>query len=545
MDIIRSLVPWSIAAPPPAPTFGEKAVKVAIFTGKIVVRGLAAAAVLYVTGLALSQLGHALAGAATSGSFTASSLELASKALVSTADVVSWLGGVVFKCIAVPIYAVGYVLPRWIITEGLPQLATDLRTIAVMATDIAWQSLQWLAREVIAPAAEFVITVLKELPSFLKSVAETIFAHVLQPVYTYLVQPAYQFAVQTLQTIGTILADSLAWSFDKIVTCLYMAKDAITYVFSQAVDTLIYMSDLACRAWSNIRPMAEWVVQEVIHPAIQGLVDGCTWIGNNVLQPLAEAAKTAVVWMATTMLECAKTAWGYLTLAMETAALWAKTLLEGAEMLARWTFTNVISPALETGIWALKQAWQATSYLVEQIFHTISKLWNTTAAAIEWLRDRIVIPAITAAIEAVVWVAKNAIWPVISGAYSILSWIAMKIVVPAAMNLWYLAQHALNGMISIGSVIANTAGNLCQWVVDTLPPILQTVADAASSVWMTASVVFEQTVQPVLTSLQEGLWTALNVTQTSLVSLHEWIVETLQELGNSIVATFNSLPKPV
>ncbi|MDP1836589.1 MAG: hypothetical protein Q8K75_11770 [Chlamydiales bacterium] len=192
-QIVNRLLPFWKPKPTP-PTVGEKLQSAVGLVAKIVLIGLATSAALYCGGQGLVQAGLYLQK-------SVASMTLCGQGLVKAGFGAAWIGKKLFLSIAVPIYAVVYVLPKemlkgakWLVSEVLPQLSSLLRTVAHKVIKIACQCIERLMCDVVIPLAAHLIRLCRD---YILPALQVLFEAV---------RSAYNTAIETISTITVTIA---------------------------------------------------------------------------------------------------------------------------------------------------------------------------------------------------------------------------------------------------------------------------------------------------------------------------------------------------
>lgn len=154
-------------------------------TGVVIGAGVTTAAAMYVAGVGLGTLGVILANAATESTFLATPQVFTSQALVNVGAWLASLGETVFLAIAVPVYGLGYEVPRLAIKHAVPHVC---------------QAFQYTITHILTPALEMA---LNRLECVGKAMG-TAFQAAVEFVAARIIQPALDFVLSYLKNLKTV-----------------------------------------------------------------------------------------------------------------------------------------------------------------------------------------------------------------------------------------------------------------------------------------------------------------------------------------------------
>lgn len=254
------------------------------------------------------------------------------------------IGKYAFLTVSVPLYTIGWVAPKWIITKAIPQAAT------------------WTARHIIIPLAQGTLKVVS-------TVAETVLipmAHAVSQACTWtwrtLFIPIANGLGQAITAISKALATAIhkihtvvikpcARGLVKVTTCALNALIAtIQKINSFLLQPLIHGIGHVIRwTWNTIfLPLCKAIGSSVIFalnkiytfiikPLAVALSNASQWIWNTILVPLTELTRQAAVCLKNIIVRIAIAVYQYLLKPIGTAIVF----------LVKWTWNTVLLPVLE------------------------------------------------------------------------------------------------------------------------------------------------------------------------------------------------------
>jgi hypothetical protein len=226
--------------------------------------------------------------------------------LIALADKVSYLGEKVFLTGSVPLYAVGYEFPKYLI-ENAPRALT------------------YLANQV-------------------EKVANWAFSNIIKPVWDV----AYPVLHAVYQ--------KLSWAIDKITTALEegiiaiaevahrIFKEVMTPIFNAIEKNLVWAAEkIEALIKEPIRLIAEAVehiFKNLIIPAFDATYRAITWVVNQIT-PVLNTILTAISNVASRVFK------EIISPAFNAMCSGLSFLLDKTTLVANWVFQNAISPALD------------------------------------------------------------------------------------------------------------------------------------------------------------------------------------------------------
>ncbi len=297
-----------------------------IASGALISLGSCYSAILY--GLSFYTLGGYLHSA---GELIKSPL------LTATADKISFVGEKMFLTGAVPIYAVSYVIPKYLIQntpKALHQLVSFINKIALWTFTHIISPILQAAHRVIIKAITLISAVMRTIASAVTKLATWIFSHVISP----LLQAAHRVITKAItlinavmRTIASAVTKLATWTFTHIISPFLQAAHRI-------ITKAITLISAAIRnIASSVTKIANWIFSHLISPVFQTIYKGFLATFNKITQITA-------------------------------------SLLQKIEIAALWIFKRIVTPVSNGIIFIAKQLMNYVVYPITNTLHTGLKI---------------------------------------------------------------------------------------------------------------------------------------------------------------------------
>jgi hypothetical protein len=286
-----------------------------------------------------------------------SALSALGRTAMVAGDKLFLVGKGAFLSVAVPVYTITWVVPKWIATVGIPKGAALAH------------------RYILIPMAEGIVKVSAFLNESLAKTAQAIYRHVLQPfgriidvtakwIWKTVIVPAAdkiaQFGVdiyhQVLAPLSKTLASVSQWVWNSaIVPGVDLIVKGVQAVFDRVVQPLGQFMAHA----------AKWIWNSAIVPGADLFAKGVQAVFDRALQPLGQLTANAATW------------------------LWNSAIIPGADFFAKGVqavFDRALQPLGQLTAKAAKWIWEAAlvpvAKHIAQATHAIKMLVERVSTAV-------------------------------------------------------------------------------------------------------------------------------------------------------------------
>ncbi|MUN54783.1 tape measure protein [Kocuria koreensis] len=330
--------------------------------------------------------------------------------------------------------------------------------------------------------------------------------------------------------------------------------DAVDAAFKGIKDVVaVFVGWWTGTAWPAIQTGLEaigrgfnWLWQNVIVPAWNGIVTAAQWAWDSILKPIF----TAIAWMITDFVGPVFT-W-----------LWQSIIVpawNAIVQIAQWAWENVLKPIFTdisnfvrdvvgpvfSWLWenAIKPAWDAISTAISWAWENIIKpvfgfiveiLQNVVGPVFQWLLDFVVVPVFQG-----IGLVILAAWEIIKGVFTVLGWIIQNVLGPVFVWLWQsVIVPAWNGIAAVitwaWNSIIKPAWDAINWFINAiLVPVFNWLRGVVSAVWNGIVAVISWAWNVMILPL----WNAINAFINGiLVPVFNWLRAVVSAVWNGIVA---------
>lgn len=343
--------------------------------------------------------------------------------------------------------------------------------------------------------------------------------------------------------------------------------DAVDAAFKGIKDVVgIFVGWWTGTAWPAIQTGLEvigrgfnWLWQNVIVPAWNGIVTAAQWAWDSILKPIF----MAIAWIITDFVGPVFT-W-----------LWQSIIVpawNAIVQIAQWAWENVLKPIFTDisnfvrdvvgpvfgWLWeyAIKPAWDAISTAISWAWENVIKpvfgfiveiLQNVVGPVFQWLLDFVVVPVFQG-----IGLVILAAWEIIKGVFTVLGWIIQNVLAPVFVWLWQnIIVPAWNGIAAVitwaWNAIIKPIWEAIKWFIDTiLVPVFNWFKGVVSAVWNGIVAVISWAWNTIILPL----WNAINAFINGiLVPVFNWLRTVVSAVWNAIVAViqwaWNSIVLPI
>jgi tape measure domain-containing protein len=344
-------------------------------------------------------------------------------------------------------------------------------------------------------------------------------------------------------------------------------KDGVNAVWSGVKAVIAGFVDWwTSAAWPAIQAGVEvigrgfnWLWQNVIVPAWNGIVTAAQWAWDSILKPIF----TAIAWMITDFVGPVFT-W-----------LWQSIIVpawNAIVQIAQWAWENVLKPIFTDisnfvrdvvgpvfgWLWenAIKPAWDAISMAISWAWENVIKpvfgfiveiLQNVVGPVFQWLLDFVVVPVFQG-----IGLVILAAWEIIKGVFTVLGWIIQNVLGPVFVWLWQsVIVPAWNGIAAVitwaWNSIIKPVWDAINWFINAiLVPVFNWFRGVVSAVWNGIVAVISWAWNVMILPL----WNAINAFINGiLVPVFNWFRAVVSAVWNGIVAViqwaWNSIILPI
>lgn len=343
--------------------------------------------------------------------------------------------------------------------------------------------------------------------------------------------------------------------------------DAVDAAFKGIKDVVaVFVGWWTSAAWPAIQTGLEaigrgfnWLWQNVIVPAWNGIVTAAQWAWDSILKPIF----TAIAWMITDFVGPVFT-W-----------LWQSIIVpawNAIVQIAQWAWENVLKPIFTDisnfvrdvvgpvfgWLWenAIKPAWDAISMAISWAWENVIKpvfgfiveiLQNVVGPVFQWLLDFVVVPVFQG-----IGLVILAAWEIIKGVFTVLGWIIQNVLGPVFVWLWQsVVVPAWNGIAAVitwaWNSIIKPVWDAINWFINAiLVPVFNWFRGVVSAVWNGIVAVISWAWNVMILPL----WNAINAFINGiLVPVFNWLRAVVSAVWNGIVAViswaWNSIVLPI
>ncbi len=268
-----------------------------ITVGKVGAGILCFSAIAASAGTLLQLGGHQLLAVKISQSTFQGAVHLAGNMLQQTGSGVFLAGKYAFLSVAVPTYAVGWVIPKWLITQAIPQTAMwsyhhvivplhhSIVQASIFLKKISILAMQKIYQSIIIPCAEWIKAI--AIGTWSKVVQVS---HFLYKMSVKVVQALYQNIIAPFMHGVKVAA---VWTWSKVAQVShFLYKTSVKVVqalYQKIIAPLIHAVKIAAVwTWSKVVQVSHFLYKTSVK-VVQALY-------QNIIAPLMHAVKVAAVW---------------------------------------------------------------------------------------------------------------------------------------------------------------------------------------------------------------------------------------------------------
>lgn len=187
-------------------------------------------------------------------------LPAAGKAVTVTGNALFLTGKGAFLSVAVPVYTITWIIPRWIVTVGIPQAAMLVN------------------KYVLIPTYQGLVKLSSSLNDALLRAAKNIYSLALEP-------------------IGRTLFVSMKWVWKAVILPVSdQIAQAVSMIYRHIVSPLARQTASAARwVWNSVvTPVMDAMIHRILVPLSRLLITSVKWVWSAAIVPVANAARKAV-----------------------------------------------------------------------------------------------------------------------------------------------------------------------------------------------------------------------------------------------------------
>lgn len=381
-----------------------------IAAAKVIGGALAFAAVSAATGSLMQVAGARLVASSVGSASSLAQIARLVGTVVTKAGVGVFLAGkYTFLSIAVPIYTVTWVVPKWVVQKGLPQaaqlaykyaiipLCNGIMHVAKSLHAVAIKVSQAFFNHVLVPCARFIdrsfiwfaerilIPICKSIAHATEKVAHALFK-VANAVYKYAILPAGQFIVRVLEVASKYIAKGFTWVANKIIVPIgNKIIQAMTLLADITVKLAHKIYTFASHILAALAKVSKWVWKSAVMPICNSVVQATEIFAHALLRVAQAVFKYAILPLA----KAIKWMWNTTVIPICKGVVQAfATIAYGVQKTAQAVYAYAILPTGQFIARAFEVTFEYAALLRDSIVKAGRELANSVYESYHWFAGR-------------------------------------------------------------------------------------------------------------------------------------------------------------
>lgn len=304
-------------------------------------------------------------------------------------------GKYTFLSIAVPVYFTTWVIPKWLIQEGIPQLALLAQRGLIQTVKRISSIVLALCRDVLIPLARYLNQMMIWCWNHLIIPVANQITHVLDQIFEKTMQGISLLYQHILRPIFQLQKQAMIWlEKNLLIPAVRLAQRIVVRALQCFYEyALIPLSRLIQWTWKTVIAPLSSEMCRLLRQALECTIQGLRWLDEYVLIPFARLQQQAVHWIKNSVLIPG------IQLVQRTTTQAVRCFYNYALLpfchLTKWIWSAAIVPVSSKIIQILHQSLQMTIQsfrkLNQQLLVPFLELQKQ---AIVWIKNQLLIPGI-------------------------------------------------------------------------------------------------------------------------------------------------------